>query len=161
MNELHIETVPTDALIPYARNARMHTPEQIAQVAASIREFGWANPILADEERTVIAGHCRLAAARKLGMVDVPTIALRGLSDSQKKGLSIADKKLATNAGWDEELLRLELEELESLGLGMPQVERRARTSTSIAGSSSSNTSRSRFRHGQRRRGDGCSSGEG
>ncbi len=113
---LFIESIPTASLIPYARNPRTHSPEQIAQIAASIREFGWTNPLLIDEQQTVIAGHGRLAAARKLGLAEVPAIRLAGLTDAQKKALVIADNKLALSAGWDEELLRLELEELQSLG---------------------------------------------
>ena len=116
---LKIEQATPASLIPYARNARTHSEEQIAQVAASIREFGFVNPILIDEESTVIAGHCRLAAARKLGLAEVPTIRLTGLTAPQRKALALADNKLAMNAGWDEELLRLELEELQGLGFDL------------------------------------------
>ncbi len=106
---LKMALVPVDALVPQARNPRTHTDEQIRQVAASIREFGWTNPVLIDEDRVIIAGHCRLAAARSLGATEVPTLELRGLTPAQKRALVIADNKLALNAGWDEELLRLEL----------------------------------------------------
>ena len=103
-------------LIPYARNARTHSDAQIAQIAASIKEFGWTNPILVDGEKGLIAGHGRLAAARKLGMEEVPVIELTHLSETQKKALILADNKLALNADWDEQLLDLELEELELQG---------------------------------------------
>jgi DNA modification methylase len=106
-------------LIPYARNARTHSDEQVAQIAASIKEFGWTNPILVDGEKGLIAGHGRLAAARKLGMEEVPVIELTHLSETQKKALILADNKLALNAGWDAELLNLELEELELEGVDL------------------------------------------
>lgn len=106
-------------LTPYARNARTHSDEQIAQIAASIKEFGWTNPILVDGEKGLIAGHGRLAAARKLGMEEVPVIELTHLSETQKKALILADNKLALNAGWDAELLNLELEELELEGVDL------------------------------------------
>ena len=106
-------------LTPYARNARTHSDEQVAQIAASIKEFGWTNPILVDGEKGLIAGHGRLAAARKLGMEEVPVIELTHLSETQKKALILADNKLALNAGWDAELLNLELEELELEGVDL------------------------------------------
>lgn len=99
-------------LIPYARNSRTHSDEQVAQIAASIKEFGWTNPILTDGDNGLIAGHGRLMAARKLGHKEVPTIELTGLSEAQKKAYIIADNKLALNAGWDDELLKLEIKEL-------------------------------------------------
>jgi DNA modification methylase len=100
------------ALAPAERNARTHSKEQIAQLVASISAFGWTNPILIDEDRAIIAGHGRLAAAKASGLSDVPTITLTGLSAAQKRALAIADNKLALNAGWDDDLLRLELGEL-------------------------------------------------
>lgn len=106
-------------LTPYARNARTHSDEQVAQIAASIKEFGWTNPILVDGKKGLIAGHGRLAAARKLGMEEVPVIELTHLSETQKKALILADNKLALNAGWDAELLNLELEELELEGVDL------------------------------------------
>ena len=106
--------VPVDSLIPYARNARTHSEEQIAQIAASIREFGWTNPILTDGDNGVIAGHGRLAAARKLELTEVPVIELGHLSPEQKKAYILADNRIAENAGWDEELLKLELAELQA-----------------------------------------------
>src|SRR6266852_8336501 len=113
--ELAVQIWTIDKLIPYARNARTHTDEQVAQVAASIVEFGWTNPILVGADCVVIAGHARLAAARKLGMSEVPVIVLDHLSETQRRALIIADNRLAELAGWDEELLRSELQELEKL----------------------------------------------
>ena len=107
------------ALTPFARNARTHSEAQVAEIAASIRAFGWTNPILVDEENGVIAGHGRLLAARKLGLVEVPVIELAGLSEAQKRALVIADNKLALNAGWDDELLGIELGELQALGFDL------------------------------------------
>jgi DNA modification methylase len=118
-------------LTPYARNSRTHSDAQVAQIAASIKEFGWTNPILVDGEKGLIAGHGRLAAARKLGLEEVPVIELSHLSPTQKKALIIADNKLALNAGWDEEMLAVEFEELELEGfdldlLGFDEAERNA-----------------------------------
>ena len=103
-------------LIPYANNSRTHSDEQVAQIAASIKEFGWTNPILIDEQNSIIAGHGRLMAARKLGMNKIPCIEVKNLTEAQKKALIIADNKLALNAGWDNDLLKLELENLQELG---------------------------------------------
>ena len=116
---MSVEYRPASALIPFAKNARTHSDAQVAQIAASIREFGWTNPILVDGDNGIIAGHGRLLAARKLGMATVPVIELAGLSDAQKRALVIADNKLALNAGWNDELLGLELGELESLGFDL------------------------------------------
>lgn len=107
-----IETLPTADLIPYARNTRTHSPEQVAQIAGSIREFGFTNPVLIDAENGIIAGHGRVMAASKLGLEKVPCIRLSHLTDTQKRAYIIADNKLALNAGWDEELLGLELADL-------------------------------------------------
>tara|TARA_R110000868_G_scaffold410518_2_gene698945 strand:- start:5508 stop:6764 length:1257 start_codon:yes stop_codon:yes gene_type:complete len=112
---LSVVYLPVTSLTPTARNARTHSPAQIAQIGRSIREFGWTNPILIDEDRVIIAGHGRLEAARSVGMADVPTITLSGLTDAQKRALVIADNKLALNAGWDDDLLRLELDDLKGL----------------------------------------------
>ncbi|HWR52214.1 MAG TPA: site-specific DNA-methyltransferase [Bryobacteraceae bacterium] len=109
---LAIEHRAVADLIPYARNPRTHTPEQVAQVAASIIEFGWTNPILIGADNVIIAGHARLEAARKLCLADVPVIVLDHLSPSQRRALVIADNRLALSAGWDEEMLGLELEQL-------------------------------------------------
>lgn len=105
---------PVTALAPYVRNARTHSDEQVAQLAASIQAFGWTNPILVDESGGIVAGHGRLRAAQSLGMVDVPTICLPGLTEAQRRALVLADNKLALNAGWDFGLLRDELAELDT-----------------------------------------------
>jgi len=110
--QLKFEHTSVDRLIPYARNARTHAAEQVAQIAGSIAEFGFVNPILVGEDDVIIAGHGRLLAAQKLGMAEVPVIRLEHLSEIQRQALVIADNKIAENAAWDEELLRLELEEL-------------------------------------------------
>ena len=110
-----ISTRKVDALIPYARNARTHSAEQIDQIAASIKEFGWTNPVLVDGENGIIAGHGRVLAARKLGQKDVPVIELAHLSDAQRRAYILADNKLALNAGWDDSLLAIELQDLASL----------------------------------------------
>ncbi|MDH5528311.1 MAG: ParB/Srx family N-terminal domain-containing protein, partial [Nitrospirota bacterium] len=111
-SEMQVALRPLDSLIPYARNARTHTDAQVAQIAASIAEFGWTNPILVDGDNGVIAGHGRLLAARKLGLETVPVIELAHLTDAQKRAYILADNKLAENAGWDDELLAIELAEL-------------------------------------------------
>jgi DNA modification methylase len=116
---LQIEQVAVSALIPYARNSRTHSDEQVAQIAASIREFGFTNPVLIDADSGIIAGHGRVMAARKLGMDAVPCLRLGHLSDTQKRAYIIADNKLALNSGWDEDMLRLELQELEELGFDL------------------------------------------
>ena len=108
-----------EALIPYARNARTHSDAQIAQIAGSIREFGFTNPVLIDDAGGIIAGHGRVLGARQLGMDQVPTITLTGLSEAQRRAYVIADNKLALNAGWDPELLRLELGELTLAGFDL------------------------------------------
>ena len=103
-------------LIPYARNSRTHSDEQISQIMASIKEFGFTNPILTDGDNGIIAGHGRLMAAQRLGLDEVPTIELSHLTDAQKKVYVIADNKLALNSGWDEEMLKIELQELYDIG---------------------------------------------
>lgn len=104
--------VQVEDLIPYALNSRTHSDEQVAQLAASIREFGFTNPILIDQDSNIIAGHGRLLAARKSKMAQVPAVVVTGLDDRKRRALVIADNKLALNAGWDEEALRVELEDL-------------------------------------------------
>jgi ParB-like chromosome segregation protein Spo0J len=105
-----LESVGIEFLIPYANNARKHSDEQVAQIAASIREFGFNNPVLIDADNGIIAGHGRVMAARKLGMTLVPCIRLRHLSEAQRRAYILADNRLAeTGGGWDEELLRVEL----------------------------------------------------
>ena len=102
-------------LIPYVNNSRTHSEEQVNQICASINEFGFTNPLLIDEKDSIIAGHGRLLASKKIGMEEVPCIVLKGLTEAQKKAYIIADNKMALNAGWDEELLKIELENLKEL----------------------------------------------
>lgn len=104
-----------DELIPYANNSRTHSDRQIEQIASSIAEFGFTNPVLIDEKNGIIAGHGRFTAAKKLNLDEVPVIILDGLTEAQKKAYVIADNKLALNAGWDDELLKLEIETLQEL----------------------------------------------
>lgn len=113
--DLSIEYKRVDDLIPYVNNSRTHSDEQVTQVAASIKEFGFTNPILIDENNGIIAGHGRLMAAKKLKLEQVPTITLEGLTDAQCKAYVIADNKLALNAGWDLEVLKYEIENLQGL----------------------------------------------
>jgi site-specific DNA-methyltransferase (adenine-specific) len=107
-----LEWRSVSTLIPYARNSRTHSDEQIAQIAASIKEFGWTNPILIDGNNGIIAGHGRLSAARKLGHEEVPVIELKDLTETQRKAYIIVDNRLALNAGWDNEMLTIELNDL-------------------------------------------------
>src|SRR6056297_1165745 len=116
---LRVEHRPVEALIPYARNARTHSEAQVALIAGSIREFGFANPVLVDGADGVIAGHGRLMAARRLGLETVPVIELAHLSEAQKRAYVIADNKLAERAGWDAALLALEAAELDALGVDL------------------------------------------
>ena len=102
------------SLIPYARNSRTHTDEQVAQVAASIKEFGFLNPVIIAEDNTILAGHARVLAARKLGLDKVPCIKAENLTEAQKRAYIIADNKLSLNAGWDEELLAVEISDLQA-----------------------------------------------
>jgi ParB-like chromosome segregation protein Spo0J len=103
-------------LVPYARNARTHSDEQVAQIAASIEAFGWTIPVLVDEAGELIAGHGRVLAAKRLGIEEVPAMVARGWSQAQKAAYVIADNQLALNAGWDEDLLRIEIGALDDLG---------------------------------------------
>lgn len=119
LKKIQIESVDLETLIPYARNARTHSADQVAQIAASIKEFGFTNPVLIDETGGIIAGHGRVLAARKLGLVEVPTIKLDYLTETQKKAYIIADNKLALNAGWDERMLGLEVKEIEEAGFDL------------------------------------------
>jgi ParB-like chromosome segregation protein Spo0J len=104
-NALRIEYRQVDALIPYCRNARTHSDAQVAQLAASIVEWGWTNPVLVDGDNGVMSGHGRLLAARALGLAEVPVIEISHLTDKQKRAYILADNRLALSAGWDEELL--------------------------------------------------------
>jgi DNA modification methylase len=115
MNKPEIEHLEIEGLIPYARNSRTHSDEQVAQIAASIKEFGFTNPVLIDSDGGIIAGHGRIMAARKLGLGDVPCIRLGHLTEAQKRAYVIADNKLALNAGWDNEMLLVEFAELKDL----------------------------------------------
>lgn len=112
---LKVTYKPVGALVPDPRNARTHSKQQISQIGNSIAEFGFTNPILADSEGHLIAGHGRLQAAKAMGLAEVPVIALTGLSEGQKRALRLADNKIALNAGWDVEILKLELSELSAI----------------------------------------------
>jgi len=116
---MQVQKYKVEDLIPYVNNSRTHSEEQVAQIAASIKEFGWTNPILVDGDKGIIAGHGRLQAARKLKLTEVPVIELKHLTETQKKALIIADNKLALNAGWDNELLTIELNELLADGFAL------------------------------------------
>ena len=116
---LKIEYRSLDSLVPYSRNPRTHSEEQIAQIMASIREFGFTNPILIDSNQGIIAGHGRLAAAKEIGLEKVPCIDLSYLTEEQKRAYIIADNKLALNGGWNEDLLRMELTDLKELGANL------------------------------------------
>src|SRR3954453_8692981 len=113
---LRLEFWPLDRLVPSPRNARTHSDAQVAEIAGSIRAFGFSNPILVGEDRDVIAGHGRLAAARMLGLSKVPVVVLGELSELQRRQLMLADNRIALNAGWDLEMLQLELKDLSELG---------------------------------------------
>ena len=115
MSSLKVEYKKIKELIPYCNNSRTHSDEQVLQIASSIKEFGFTNPVLIDEQGGIIAGHGRIMAAQKLKMDEVPTITLSDLSEAQKKAYIIADNKLALNSGWDDELLKIELEQLKEL----------------------------------------------
>jgi DNA modification methylase len=110
-----VERWPIERLVPYARNARTHSDGQVEQVAASIREWGWTNPVLVGEDGGIIAGHCRVLAGKQLGLAEVPVMLAAGWSEAQKRAYVLADNQLALNAGWNPELLRLELGELQGL----------------------------------------------
>ena len=117
--ELAVAYRPLDSLVPYARNARTHSEAQVAEIAGSIREFGFTNPVLIAEDGTLIAGHGRVLAARLLGMKTLPAITLTGLSETQRRALVLADNRIALNAGWDESLLALELSDLKDAGVDL------------------------------------------
>lgn len=126
-----IELIRTDKLIPYARNARTHSDEQVSQIAGSIKEFGFTNPVLIDADNGIIAGHGRVMAARVLGLAEVPCLRLAHLSETQRRAYILADNRIALNSGWDESMLALELTELqidgvslESLGFDSEEIDR-------------------------------------
>lgn len=118
----HVERRPIDELIPYARNARTHSDSQVAQLAASMREWGWTMPVLVDESGTIIAGHGRILAARQLGWNEAPVMIARDWSEAQKRAYVIADNQLALNASWDTGLLAIELDDLRDLSFDMPLI---------------------------------------
>jgi len=115
----HYKQQSVEDLIPYARNARTHSDDQVDKIAASIREFGFLNPIITDGENGIVAGHGRIMAAKKLGMDEVPTVEAAHLSDAQKRAYILADNRLALDAGWDDELLRVEFTELQDAGFDL------------------------------------------
>ena len=115
----NVKNVNVDDLIPYARNSRTHSPEQVIQIVSSIKEWGFTTPVLIDADNQIIAGHGRTMAAKKLGMETVPCLVASGWTEAQKKAYVIADNKLALNAGWDDEMLAVEFEELEELGFDL------------------------------------------
>lgn len=108
----HVERRSVESLIPYARNARTHSDEQVAQLAASIKEWGWTTPVLIDEDGQIIAGHGRVMAARKLGIEEIPVMIARGWTEAQQRAYVLADNKIALNSGWDDQLLKIELDSL-------------------------------------------------
>tara|TARA_R110000796_G_scaffold39851_2_gene99086 strand:- start:505 stop:1152 length:648 start_codon:yes stop_codon:yes gene_type:complete len=114
-----IERRKVDDLIPYARNARTHSDEQVAQLAASIKEWGWTTPVLIDEDGEIIAGHGRVMAARKLGIEEVPTMTATGWTKAQKQAYVLADNQLPQNAGWDMDLLKVEMQDLSGEGFDL------------------------------------------
>lgn len=150
-----IELWPLDKLIPYARNPRTHSDAQVAQIGASIAAFGFNNPILVDTKAGIIAGHGRLLAARKLQLPEVPVIVLDHLTEAQKRAYILADNQLALNAGWDEELLRIELAALQgedcNIGLIGFEDEELARL-LAAQDAPTASSMRTRFRSFRRRR---------
>lgn len=118
-DQLEVTYRKVEDLIPYARNARTHSDEQVARIASSIKEFGWTNPIIIDGENGIVAGHGRTLAARKLGLEEVPCIELKNLTETQKRAYILADNRLALDAGWDNEMLALELGDLKDAGVDL------------------------------------------
>ena len=110
------EKVNIDRLVPYARNARTHSKEQILQLRSSLREFGFVNPVIVDKDLNIIAGHGRIMAAREEGLTEIPCVFVEHLTEAQKRAYILTDNRLALNAGWDEELLALEFADLKELG---------------------------------------------
>ena len=126
------QLVPTDKLIPYVNNARTHSKEQITKLRSSLREFGFINPVIIDRDFNVIAGHGRIEAAKAEGITEVPCVYVDHLTEAQKKAYILADNRMALDAGWDEELLAVELSELQDLGydLAMTGFDERTMIST-------------------------------
>ena len=114
-----VERWPVDKLVPYARNSRTHSDTQVAQIAASIKEWGWTTPVLVSEDGTLIAGHGRVMAARKLGLQEVPVMIARGWTEAQRRAYVLADNQLALNAGWDMDLLSIEMQDLNADGFNL------------------------------------------
>lgn len=114
-----VERRPIEALVPYVNNARTHSDEQVAQIAASMKEWGWTNPVLVDETGMIIAGHGRVMAARKLGLAEVPVMVAEGWTEAQKKAYVLADNQLALNSGWQLETLSVELHGLNGAGFDL------------------------------------------
>jgi ParB-like chromosome segregation protein Spo0J len=114
-----VEKWKISKLIPYARNARTHSDEQVGQIAASIKEWGWTMPVLVDEQGGIIAGHGRTLAAQKLGITEVPVMVAKGWSEPKKRAYVLADNKLALNSGWDNKMLALELSEIGEMGFNL------------------------------------------
>src|SRR5215472_9987255 len=117
-----IERRPIEKLVPYARNARKHSPTQIAEIAGSIREWGWTVPILVDEDDQIVAGHGRVLAAHQLNIAEVPVVVARGWTDAQKRAYTIADNEIPLHATWNKELLRVELADLQSQAFDLEKV---------------------------------------
>lgn len=115
----HVERRAVASLLPYARNARTHSDAQVAKLAASIREWGWTTPVLADEDGTIIAGHGRVLAAQRLGLAEIPVMTARGWTEAQRRAYALADNRLALDAGWNDELLRIELGDLRGIGFDL------------------------------------------
>jgi hypothetical protein len=119
MAEVTYKQMQVDDLIPYARNSRTHSDDQVTKIASSIKEFGFLNPVIVDGDNGIIAGHGRVMAAKKLGLKEVPTIEASHLTEAQKKAYIIADNRLALDAGWDDEMLRVEFQELDDMGFNL------------------------------------------
>jgi hypothetical protein len=118
----HVERRSVESLIPYARNARTHSEEQVAQLAASIKEWGWTTPVLVDEDGQIIAGHGRVMAARKLGIDEIPVMIARGWTEAQRRAYVLADNKLALNSGWDMDLLKVELQDIGEMSFDLDKI---------------------------------------
>jgi hypothetical protein len=118
----HVERRSVESLIPYARNARTHSDEQVAQIAASIKEWGWTTPVLVDETGQIIAGHGRVMAARKLGIEEIPVMVASGWSEAQRRAYVLADNKIALNSGWDMDLLKVELQDIGDMSFDLDKI---------------------------------------
>jgi len=118
----HVERRAVESLIPYARNARTHSDEQVAQIAASIKEWGWTTPVLVDETGQIIAGHGRVMAARKLGIEEIPVMVASGWTEAQRRAYVLADNKIALNSGWDMDLLKVELQDIGEMSFDLDKI---------------------------------------